>query len=69
MSNFVLRWIWVITIIPFSFEQEAGEWGDGTRGPQLPSFWDALMDYDRIIIPVLGGLELLRRFQWGVLRG
>jgi hypothetical protein len=64
VSNFFLRWVWVITIIPFSFEDSAGseKWTPGT------SYFAALLSYDQIIVPALGILELIRRFQWSILR-
>lgn len=63
VSNFFLRWVWVITIIPFSFEDSAGA---DTWTPD--TYFDAFLSYDQIIVPTLGILELLRRFQWSILR-
>lgn len=36
---------------------------------QPSTYFSALISYDQIIVPVLGILELVRRFQWSILRG
>jgi len=60
--NCLLRWVWVITIIPFSFEL-------GSEKDKSPTnILSALVSWDQIIIPVLALLELLRRFQWSIFR-
>jgi len=68
ISNFFLRWIWVLTIIPFSFETVQEKYLPGYNAAPTTTVFAALMSYDQIIVPILGCLELIRRFQWSILR-
>jgi hypothetical protein len=62
LSNCLLRWVWVLTIVPFSFEENDGD-------PESPTnILTALVSWDKVLIPVLALLELLRRFQWAIFR-
>eukprot|EP00467_Chlorarachnion_reptans_P018413 CAMPEP_0114514500 /NCGR_PEP_ID=MMETSP0109-20121206/16189_1 /TAXON_ID=29199 /ORGANISM="Chlorarachnion reptans, Strain CCCM449" /LENGTH=666 /DNA_ID=CAMNT_0001694549 /DNA_START=134 /DNA_END=2131 /DNA_ORIENTATION=+ len=51
-SNLILRFLWVVTLIPFPFQ----------------SFFSSGVEYQHILLPVLTLAELYRRSQWGILR-
>mmetsp|Transcript_24061 Transcript_24061/g.38821 ORF Transcript_24061/g.38821 Transcript_24061/m.38821 type:complete len:676 (+) Transcript_24061:242-2269(+) len=51
-SNLILRFLWVVTLIPFPFQ----------------SVLSSSVEYQHILLPVLTAAELFRRSQWGILR-
>jgi len=51
-SNLVLRFMWVVTLLPFPFQ----------------SIFPSGVEYQHVLLPLLTFLELFRRSQWGILR-
>jgi hypothetical protein len=60
LSNFFLRFVWVLTIIPFSFEDDDDDMDI--------TYFTHIFGWKQITLPLLTLLEIFRRFQWSLLR-
>ena len=69
-SNFFLRFGWVLTLVPFSlFEPDADPTAaDATQSGAQFTYLSFLFQSQSVLVTLLTALELLRRFQWTLLR-
>ena len=69
-SNFFLRFGWVLTLVPFSlFELEADPLPAATSsGSAQFTYLSFLFQSQSVLVTLLTALELVRRFQWTLLR-
>ena len=69
-SNSFLRFGWVLTLVPFSlFEPEPDPLADSpTSGSAQFTYLSFLFQSQSILVTLLTALELVRRFQWTLLR-
>ena len=68
-SNFVLRFVWVLTLVPFNLESLGYAISDNSSGDTRDVITSDVSNLFReFALPLLVALELFRRFQWSLLR-